>query len=147
MSVIQSIRNLGSLGRVNQRSNSAPGLKPYLEVPGTQSLDFRRARIGLLNLYRSLEQLADVANVKSRFKLDLPDARSANSLALDLTTTAASLASTEEINASPMSFTPFGPAWVDGSDALITIGGGAAVFHPIPGLHRLPVVKSAVIRS
>ena len=123
MSVIQSIRNLASAGGLSSRSNSAPGLKPYLEVPGTSSLDFRRARSGLLSLYRSLEQLAEIANVTSRFKLDLPDARSTDSLALDLTTTAATLASTEEINASPMSFSPFGPAWDNGSNALITIGG------------------------
>ena len=123
MSVIQSIRNLANVGRVNSRSNSAPGLKPYLEIPSTQSLDFRRARSGLLSLYRSLEQLAEVANVASRFKLDLPDARSTDSLALDLTSTAATLNSSEEINASPMSFSTFGPAWSNGSDALITIGG------------------------
>lgn len=58
-----------------------------------------------------------------RFNADVPDARSASALGLDLTHTAAYLDSFDEINASPMSFAPFGPAWNDGSSALLTIGG------------------------
>lgn len=123
MSVIQSLQNLANLSRIGRQSTSTSGLKPFLAVEGNQNADFRTARTHLLRLYRNLEQLADVAGFKSRFKLDLPDALSANSLLLDLSSTAASLTSVEEINASPMSFTPFGPDWNDGSSALLTFGG------------------------
>lgn len=123
MSLIQSLSNLASTTYVRRSSQAAPGLKPYLAVDQTENSDFRRARSQLLSLYRSLEALAELADVDSRFKLDLPDAQSSAALGLDLTQTAATLASTEEINAYPRSFTPFGPDWNDGSDALITIGG------------------------
>ncbi|MDJ0939148.1 MAG: hypothetical protein QNJ00_05250 [Woeseiaceae bacterium] len=121
MSIIGSIRNASSFARIGQPA--AAGRQSYSPVNVEQGRDLRRARIALLNFYRSLERLAEVADVNVRFKLDLPDARSASSLALDLSTTAASLVSSEETNTAPMSFTPFGPDWTDGSSALITIGG------------------------
>ena len=123
MSVIQTLQNLSFTSRVSRTEQAPQGLKPYAAVDQTANSDFRRARERLLDLYRSLEKLAVLANVDTRFKLDLPDARSSSGLGLDLTTTAASLESIEEINASPMSFSVFGPEWDDGSDALITIGG------------------------
>jgi hypothetical protein len=123
MSIIQSLQNLTFFGRIRPLEQAAPGLKPYLAIEQTASTDFRRARTHLLNLYRSLEELAALADVDTRFKLDLPDARSSSGLGLDLTETAAALASTDEINNAPMSFTPFGPEWTGASDALITIGG------------------------
>lgn len=123
MSVIQSLQNLSFTSRVSQPQQAPQGLKPYLSVEQAASIDFRRVRANLLDLYRRLEELAELADVDTRFKLDLPDARSTAGLGLDLTATAAALASTEEINASPMSFTPFGPDWTGASDALITIGG------------------------
>jgi hypothetical protein len=123
MSVIQSLQNLSSLSRISRQTETAQGLKPYLAIEPAANTDFRRARTYLLNLYRSLEELAALADVETRFKLDLPAARSSHGLGLDLTQTAAALASTDEINASPMSFTPFGPDWAGASDALITIGG------------------------
>ena len=123
MSVIQTLQNLSFTSRLSQTERAPEGLKPYAAVDQTANSDFRRARDKLLDLYRSLETLAELTNIDTRFKLDLPDARSANGLGLDLTSTAASLQSIEEINASPMSFSVFGPEWDDGSDALITIGG------------------------
>jgi len=123
MSVIQSLQNLSFASRISQPERAPQGLKPYAVVDQTANSDFRRARDKLLDLYRSLETLAELTNIDTRFKLDLPDARSSSGLGLDLTSTAAMLASTEEINASPMSFSVFGPEWDDGSDALITIGG------------------------
>jgi hypothetical protein len=123
MSVIQTLQNLSFTSRISRPEQAPQGLKPYAAVDQAANSDFRRARDKLLDLYRSLETLAELTNIDTRFKLDLPDARSSNSLGLDLTSTAASLASTEEINASPMSFSVFGPEWDDGSDALITIGG------------------------
>ena len=123
MSVIQSLQNLSFTSRVSQTERAPQGLKPFAAVDQTANSDFRRARDKLLDLYRSLETLAELTNIDTRFKLDLPDARSASGLGLDLTSTAASLQSIEEINASPMSFSVFGPEWDDGSDALITIGG------------------------
>ena len=123
MSIIQSLSSLASFGRVRTNEAAPQGLKPYSEPASVASGDLRRARTRLLNLYRSLEDLADRAAIETRFKLDLPDARSAESLGLDLSTTAAFLGSSEEINTAPMSFTPFGPEWSNGSDARITIGG------------------------
>ncbi|MDH5620803.1 MAG: hypothetical protein OEY74_01870 [Gammaproteobacteria bacterium] len=123
MSVIQSLQNLVFTSRIGRSQPATQALKPFLAVDQTASNDFRRARDHLLNLYRSLETLAELSDVSTRFKLDLPDARSSTGLGLDLTSTAATLTSTEEINASPRSFSVFGPDWTAGSDALITIGG------------------------
>lgn len=123
MSLIQVLQNLSVRTRVNQPVLAPNVLKPLSAAQQTAIGDFQRARTTLLGLYRDLERLAELANVNTRFKLDLPDAQSSTALGLDLTQTAASLSSTEEINASPMSFSPFGPDWDNGSDALITIGG------------------------
>jgi len=123
MSVIQGLNNLANAARIGQSSQTAQGLKPFLPVDDGSNIDFRRARSRLLNLYRHLEELAGLADINIRFMLDLPDARSSSGLGLDLSHTAAALNSTEEINASPMSYTPFGPDWDNGSSALITIGG------------------------
>lgn len=122
MSIIQSLGAIASFGRIRQ-TEASEGLKPYLQPESTAELDLRRARRRLLSLYRSLEAFAETAGAGRRFRLDLPDARSSSSLGLDLSTTAASLQSAEEINTAPMSFTPFGPEWNDGSTAAITIGG------------------------
>jgi hypothetical protein len=123
MSVIQGIQNIVRSTRVIQPGGSAATQPSFATLTPEAHSDFLRARTELLNLYRDIERLAELANINVRFKLDLPDARSASSLGLDLTHTAATLNSAEEINASPMSFTPFGPDWDDGSSALITIGG------------------------
>ena len=123
MSVIQGLNNLANVVRSGTTTRAPQGLKPYLAVESPAAGDFRRARTRLLNLFARLEELAELTNINTRFKLDLPDARSSSALGLDLTHTAAALNSTEEINASPMSFTPFGPDWNDGSTALITLGG------------------------
>ena len=123
MSAIQGLNNLIGATRTGAASRATTGLKPYLPVENSASIDFRRARSRLVNLYRQLETLAELANIDTRFRLDLPDARSSAGLGLDLTHTAATLNSTEEINASPMSFAPFGPEWNGTSTAEITIGG------------------------
>ncbi|MCP4301038.1 MAG: hypothetical protein GY783_10670 [Gammaproteobacteria bacterium] len=123
MSVIQGIQNIVRSTRVSQAGGSASGQTPYATLSPEAHSDLLRARTELLNLYRDIEKLAELTNINVRFKLDLPDARSASALGLDMTHTAATLNSADEINASPMSFTPFGPAWDDGSSALITIGG------------------------
>ena len=123
MSVIQGLQNLQGSTQASAPSQATPGLKPYLSVDNPSDIDFRRARSRLLNLYQQLQTLADLTSIDTRFKLDLPDARSSSGLGLDLTTTAAALNSTEEINTSPMSFSPFGPEWDGASTAEITIGG------------------------
>ena len=123
MTVIQGLQNLQGSTPASAPSQAAPGLKPFLPVENSSNIDFRRARSRLLNLYRQLQTLADLTNIDTRFKLDLPDARSADALGLDLTATAAALNSTQEINASPMSFSLFGPEWDGASTAEITIGG------------------------
>ena len=123
VSIIQSLGSLASFGRVSRSTGAPQGLKPYLDPATVDNGELRRVRSRLIKLFRNLESLAAQSNVNTRFKLDLPDARSANSLALDLSTTAAYLQSAEEVNAAPMSFGPFGPEWRDGSTAEITIGG------------------------
>jgi hypothetical protein len=123
MSVISNLQNLSSFSRINPTGGGVQGLKPFAPVEDGNRADLLRAKNRLLRVYRALETLAELANVETRFKLDLPDAISNAGLGLDLTTTAAALASTDEINASPMSFAPFGPDWTNGSSALLTIGG------------------------
>ena len=123
MSVLQSLQNLSFTTRVIGPTASPQVTQPAATVDPNLVADFRQARGRLLKLYDALQQLAEAAGVESRFKLDLPDAQSSGSLGLDLTSLAATLFSTEEINASPMSFTPFGPDWTGASDALITLGG------------------------
>lgn len=123
MSVIQGLNNLASVVRAGRTDQVPQGLKPYLPVDDQSSVDFRRARTRLVSLYAQLEELAHLANISTRFKLDLPDARSTASLGLDLSRTAAALNSTEEINASPTSFSTFVPTWEDLSTAEILIGG------------------------
>ena len=123
MSVISQLQNLAGFARIAPNRNESPGLPQFSAVDISNRSDFLDARSRLLRIHRALETLADLANVSTRFKLDLPDARSTQSLGLDLTNTAAALVSTEEINASPRSFEPFGPDWTNGSTALLTIGG------------------------
>ena len=124
MSVLQSLQNLSFATRVNSSPAAGSQASPAARTVDPALLsDYRDARSMLLKLYDALQELADAAGVATRFKLDLPDARSSNSLGLDLTSLAATLTSTEEINASPMSFTPFGPDWTGSSNALVTLGG------------------------
>ena len=71
-------------------------------VTATGTTDLQQARRQLLNLYRALEAVAESLNFTSkRLQLDLPDARSNPGLSLNLVESAAALASTDEINASP----------------------------------------------
>lgn len=123
MSVINSIQNIANTTRVSGSGSAPSGLKPYASVDVTSRTDLLRARSSLLRLYRSLESLAEIANVDTRTISTFAEALSAPGLSLDLTETAANLSSTEEINASPTSFTPFGPAWSGATSALLTIGG------------------------
>jgi hypothetical protein len=122
MSVIQGIQNLIVSTRVGA-TRSDTGQATFNTITPEAHADFLRARTELLNLYRDIERLAELTNINTRFKLDLPDARSASALGLDLTSTPSTLNSSQDINASPMSFSPFGPDWQDGSSALITLGG------------------------
>ena len=122
MSVIQGLQNLFAFARIKQDTPVQEQQAVATISPEAKS-DFLRARTELLNLYRDIERLAELANINTRFKVDLPDARSTSSLGLDLTETAAFLNSVNDINAAPMSFSPFGPPWADGSSALLTIGG------------------------
>ncbi|MDJ0904844.1 MAG: flagellin hook IN motif-containing protein [Woeseiaceae bacterium] len=123
MTVISSLQSLASNVGVTARETAQSGLRPYSAVDTEARVDLLRARGRLLRLFRALEGLARAAGVETRTLLDINDAQSQSSIGLDLTRTAATLNSNDEINASPMSFTPFGPNWSDGSSALITIGG------------------------
>ncbi|NND37896.1 MAG: hypothetical protein HKN81_12260, partial [Gammaproteobacteria bacterium] len=122
MSVIQGLQNLVASTRVSGTQSSAvqtslPSIAPE------QRIDYLRARTELISLYRAIERLAELTNINTRFKLDLPDAVSSSAIGLDMTTTSTALNSSGEINASPMSFSPFGPDWQNGSDALVTLDG------------------------
>lgn len=123
MSAIQGIQNIVRSTNVGQAGASAQGQTSYATITPEAHSDFLRARTELLNLYRDIERLAELTNINTRFKLDLPDARSTSALGLDMTHTPTALHSSEEINAAPTSFAPFGPDWLDGSSALLTIGG------------------------
>ncbi|MGI9204238.1 MAG: flagellin hook IN motif-containing protein [Woeseiaceae bacterium] len=123
MAVIQNLQNLFGSIRIKPVSQAPLSFNPQRPVQDNSATDVRRARSQLLQLYKHLERLADLTDVNTRFKLDLPDARSSSGLGLDLTHTAATLNASEEVNASPMSFSPFGPEWDDGSSAAITLGG------------------------
>jgi len=122
MSVIGTIQNIVRSTRAGQPSAGSGPIQFSSISPEAQG-DFLRARTELVNLFRAVERLAELSNINTRFKLDLPDARSTSPLGLDLSETAATLISSEEINASPMSFAPFGPDWTGSSTALVTIGG------------------------
>jgi len=123
MTVIRTLQHLFNSYQIKPTTQSPLSSKARPSVQDNSSIDFRRARSQLQRLYAQLDKLADLMDVNTRFKLDLPDARSSSGVGLDLTHTAAALNSTEEINASPMSFSVFGPEWNDGSSAAITIGG------------------------
>lgn len=105
-------------------SSSAPAQQAQQAVAANNSrTDLLRARDELLQVYESLLALADLADVKTRLRSDLPDAVSNPGLNLDLSSTAARLYSSDEVNASPHSYTPFGPDWALGSTTLLTLGG------------------------
>ena len=122
MSVIQAIQNLVRSARAGQ-SGFGSGPIQLSSIRAETQGDFLRARTELLNLFRAIERLAELSNINTRFKLDLPDARSQSPLGLDMANTAATLNFNGEINASTTTFTPFGPDWQGASTADITIGG------------------------
>lgn len=126
MSTISILQNLANFSRLkfDQPAVQTQATSQPAPVTATGTTDLQQARRQLLNLYRALEAVAESLNFTSkRLQLDLPDARSNPALSLNLFESAATLASTEEINASPDSFSPFGPNWSLGSTSLITIGG------------------------
>ncbi len=123
MSVIGTIQNLFGGLRIRPVESVNLATRSVARPNIDAQIDLRRAQSSLVSLFKSLERLAEQADIKTRVKLDLPDARSRSALGLDLTTTAASLNSSGEINSAPNSFDPFGPAWTNGSSALVTIGG------------------------
>lgn len=123
MSGIKSLQNTFFAPQVKPHSTATAGSQQFPAVSSDAAADLRFTRRRLLRLYTQLEKLAELFDVNTRFKLDLPDARSTSGLGLDMTHTAAYLNSLDEINAAPMSFSPFGPEWQDGSDALMTISG------------------------
>ncbi|MDX1500334.1 MAG: flagellin hook IN motif-containing protein [Woeseiaceae bacterium] len=123
MSVITQLANLAGSIRIRSAGPAVPAATaPATPLPDGRG-DLLEARSRLLRIERALEAIAEIAGLEPRFRLDLPDARSTAALGLDLTETAATLASVGEINAAPMSFAPFGPDWSGTSTALLTIGG------------------------
>jgi len=153
MSVISQLRNLAASFRVQPAQSAPQAFQRIASVDYQSRSDFLEARRGLVRIQLALEALGELLDVSTRFRLNLPDAISSQALGLDLTHTAATLSSTGEINASPMSFSPFGPEWNVGSTAAITIGGeydgvdltGALSFEVRrPGIHGIDNLRIRV---
>lgn len=119
-----------SLQNISSFVNIAPRRPAERLAPGVTTVSPRRDEAALRLLQRQLFEVFDAIarldtaiNGSSNLELTLPSARSTPPLALNLVPSAATLASIEEINATPTSFSPFGPDWADGSSALLTILG------------------------
>lgn len=123
MDVVSSLQSIGAFAQVTQDGDGIVNPRVQVAQESETRSDLLRARSQLVRIFRSIEALAEAFNVQTRFQRGLPSATSSAPLLLDLSNTAARLASTDEINASPHSFSPFGPAWATGSSALISIGG------------------------
>lgn len=122
MSLAVSLQNLARLVRFTPSSTatatggSAPG-----RVSDRGNL--LQAQRQMFELFQSIVSLDKAVNGSSSLRLALPVARSDPGLALDLNSYAARLNSSEEINATPTSFSPFGPDWLDGSTSPLTVTG------------------------
>ena len=126
MTVNFSIQNLARNAFVRSPDSAAaprPVAAPDASAGSQNRADLVRARNYLLGLLDNIEKISGLTGIDFEKIIELPVARSDPSLALNLTPTAATYRSFEEINAIPTSFTPFGPAWSGSSDALLTIGG------------------------
>ncbi len=122
MSLAVTLQNLANLVRFTP--SAAPG--PAGRTGGataTNRANLLQAQRQLFEVFQSLVDLDTAVNGSSSLRLALPVARSEPGLALDLTSRAARLGSTEEINATPTSFTPFGPDWNGASTSLLTVTG------------------------
>ncbi|MCA8944075.1 MAG: hypothetical protein KDB80_16035 [Planctomycetes bacterium] len=77
-----------------------------------------------LDLRRALDAIRDVAGLRRSGSRPLAAATaSANPLSISTSATAASLKSTDEVNALPTSFSPRGPSFAGSSSAEATVGG------------------------
>ncbi len=102
---------------------SAPQPGPAAAAQNNLGADLQTARRELLRLHDAIRALGELLDIDTPLRLDLPDAISRSALGLDLTATAATYTSNAEINATPTSFTPFGPGWTGASTVPITVGG------------------------
>lgn len=122
MSLAVTLQNLANLVRFTP--SIAPG--PAGRTGGataTNRANLLQAQRQLFEVFQSLVDLDTAVNGSSSLRLALPVARSEPGLALDLNSYAARLQSAEEINATPTSFTPFGPDWNGASTSLLTVTG------------------------
>lgn len=77
-----------------------------------------------MRMRKALEEIRPTMLEPQEIRVVSPaSATSITNLGLDTTGTAATMQSTEEVNATPTSFSPFGPAWNGGSSAQATISG------------------------
>ncbi|MBT8440811.1 MAG: hypothetical protein KJO76_00385 [Gammaproteobacteria bacterium] len=123
MQVSELLQNFGSLvrARPNPGSVPAPVSRPTRLDPNRG--DLLVARRQLLRVLESFAEIDRLLNGRTNVSSGLPSARSNPALSLDLTSTAATLKSGGEINATPTSFSPFVPAWDGTSTASLTIDG------------------------
>ncbi len=122
MSLAVTLQNLANLVRFTPPIAPSPA-GGTRDAAVANRANLVQAQRQLFELFESIVKLDTAINGRSKLRLALPVARSEPGLALDLSTYAARLDSIEEINATPTSFTPFGPDWDDGSTALLTVTG------------------------
>lgn len=122
MSLAVTLQNLANLVRFTPSTAPGPAGRTS-SAAAVNRANLLEAQRQLFEVFQSLVDLDTAINGSSNLRLSLPVARSEPGLALDLGTYAARLDSTEEINATPTSFTPFGPDWDGASTSLLTVTG------------------------
>jgi len=118
-SPLQPLGPLASLSAVRFRSRPEPP-----PAPGTESEQraLKNLASRLAKLRVSLERLS-TSSILARNLKTAAQVLSSSSIGLDFTRTATTLESTEEVNTTPTSFSPFGPSFSGTSTSLPTIGG------------------------
>lgn len=117
------LQTIGSLLRTRPDPASAPSPPSRPVVPQSNRAELLAARRQLLRVLESLGEVDRLLNGRSVGSSGLPAARSVPPLPLNVASTAATLGSVEEINATPTSFAPFVPAWSGSSTASLSIDG------------------------
>ncbi len=123
MSLSVTLQNLANLVRVApSRPDSTSPVGRSAGSAGNRA-NLLQAQQQLFALFESIVRLDTAVNGKSSLRLDLPVARSEPAPGLDLNSYSARLQASDEVNATPTSFAPFGPDWDGASTSLLTVSG------------------------
>ena len=124
---------IGGIGFLNTRMYAPPVRDLYLRATDPRAaaedgrVRMREVQAQVVMARRAIEALQEVLGtrrVRAGSGADGPaSVTSAVALDIDTTATAAALRSADEVNATPTSFSPFGPDWSKSSTALATFGG------------------------